>query len=117
MNAMRQDLQAREANLNQSEKNMGMGAALNVGTTIADGDTMPFYRAYDKEAVKLSKSLNITEAGAKSLMKEEYKAHQGRDLYTDCKEVEKQYHLPKMEAEKQQQKATHAQSKTHSVQR
>ena len=116
MNAMRKDLQAREANLTQSEKNMAMRAALNVGTTIADGDTMPFYQAYDKEAVKLSKSLGITESGAKSLMKEEYKAHQGRDLYADCKEVEKQYHLPKVEAEKQQQKATRVQTKTRSLQ-
>lgn len=116
MNAMRKDLQTREANLNQSEKNMAMGAALNVGTSIADGDTMPFYKAYDKEAVKLSKSLNISESGAKSLMKEEYKAHQGRDLYADCKDVEKQYHLPKMEAEKQQQKAARVQTKTQSIQ-
>ncbi len=117
MNAMRQDLKTREADLTQSERNMVMRAALNVGTTIAEGETMPFYLAYDKEAVKLSKSLNITEAGAKSLMKEEYKAHQGRDLYADCKEVEKQYHLPKVEAQKQQQKAARAQTKTHSVQR
>jgi len=105
MNALREDLQTREANLTQSEKNMGLSAALDVGTSIANGDTMPFYRAYDQEAVKLSKSLSITETGAKSLMKEQYKAHQGRDLYADCKEVEKQYHLPKVEAEKQQLKA------------
>ncbi len=114
MNALRQDLQNREANLTQGEKSMGLHAAINVGTRIADGDTMPFYRAYDQEAVKLSTSLNITEAGAKSLMKEEYKAHQGRDLYADCKEVEKQYHLPKVEAQRRQQKAARSKTLTRS---
>jgi len=114
MNAFREDLQTREANLTQTEKSMGLSAALDVGTNIANGDTMPFYRAFDQEAVKISNSLNITEAGAKTLMKEQYKAHQGRDLYADCKDVEKQYHLPKVEAEKQQLKAAHSKTRTRS---
>jgi len=114
MNAMRQDLQNREANLTQSEKNQAMGAALNVGTNIAEGKTMPFYRAYNQEAVKLSKSLKITEAGAKTLMKDVYRAHEGNDLYSDCKTIEQQYHLPKVEAQRQQQKATQSKTLTRS---
>jgi hypothetical protein len=112
MNAMREDLQSREANLNQTEKSMGLSAALNVGTKIANGETMPFYRAYDEEAVSLSKSLNITETGAKMLMKEEYRTHNGGELYSDCKAIEQQYHTPKLEAEKQQVKAARTRNVT-----
>ncbi len=105
MNQMRKKLMEREASLGDEDKKLAMGHALNVGTRIASGDTMPFYRAYDHEAVQLSRSIGITEKSARSLMTSEFKSHEGKELYAHGKEIEKQYHHPKLEADKQQRQA------------
>lgn len=105
MNQMRKKLMERESSFGEEDKKLAMGHALNVGTRIASGETMPFYRAYDHEAVQLSRSLDITEKGARALMTTEFKSHEGKELYAHGKEIEKQYHHPKLEADKQQRQA------------
>jgi hypothetical protein len=114
MNQMRESLIQRETNLGQSEKTQAMSHACNIGVTISEGETMPFYRAYDHQAVKLARSLDITETGAKTLMKDEYRLQNGKELYEDCKAIEKQYHLPKMEAKKNQRQAERTRSQSRS---
>ena len=70
-----------------------------IGPMIQQGQTQPFYKAYDQAATELSQTLKITQSGAKALMKDAYKAAHGRDLYEASKEVEDAYHKPVREAE------------------
>lgn len=108
MNQMREELMEREANRKMTDKAFAAGEALVIGGLIKDGDeqskSMPFYKAYDQQALKVAQKLNITESGAKSLMKEGFKeqAPDGQELYDWGKELEAKYHTPNVEAEKEQ---------------
>ena len=81
---------------------------------IQEGETRPFYQAYDAAAVTLAGELGITQSGAKALVKDVFQAHHGRDLYGAGKEIEAAYHRPVREAEIAQRKAEKLQTRTHS---
>lgn len=98
MNQFRESLMAREKNLDGNDRAKAIGNARGIGQLIQDGETMPFYRAYDKQAVNLASQLGITESGAKSLMREAFKEQEGRELYDWGKELEKEHHFPRREA-------------------
>ena len=112
MNQMREGLMQREASIGPQDKTKAMEHALDIGVLIEKGETMPFYRAYDQQAVKLSRDLGITETGAKTLMKQEFKHREGSELYDYGKSFEKKYHLPKVEAEKNQRQSTRSRSRS-----
>lgn len=101
MNEMREKLMERESAVRDLAQPEALGHARGVVPLIRDGETMPFYRAFDHEAGELARKHRITESGAKSMMKEAYEKAEGRDLYRDGKAAESEYHLPKREAEKQ----------------
>ena len=61
---------------------------------IRDGETMPFYRAYDYAGCALAEKLNITETGAKELMTTAYREIEGRELYEFGKALEKKFVVP-----------------------
>ena len=90
-----------------------------IGPMIQQGQTQPFYQAYDQAATELSQTLKITQSGAKALMKDAYKAAHDRDLYEASKEVEDAYHKPVREAEIAARKAEklEAESQTRSQNR
>lgn len=98
MNQMREELMEREAKSPEDAKEFALEEAWRIETMIRDGDTMPFYRAYDHAAHTVSDHLYITESGAKTLMKEAFREAQGSELYDAGKAWEKQYHAPKREA-------------------
>lgn len=98
MNETREALMEREAVLRDTGHEQALQYARSIGPRIAEGETMPFYRAYDETAVMMAKQHSITEAGAKELMKEAYRQAEGRELYDDCKELEERHHTPKREA-------------------
>jgi hypothetical protein len=60
----------------------------------------PFYQAYDISADTLSTEFNITEAHAKTLMKDAYEAKHRQDLYTKGKEAEAKFFKPERREEK-----------------
>lgn len=95
MNQMREALMERESGMMETAGAEALGHAQKIERLIKEGDTMPFYRAYDREAAALARNFNITEAGAKSLMKQVYQAAVARDLYEVGKEAEREYHMPK----------------------
>jgi len=114
MNETREALMAREAPLrgdgrarNDALKD-GLQHARSVLEDIQAGETMPFYRAYDAQAVALSATHNITEAGAKDLMKEAYREAEGTELYEVGKAAEEEFHKPVREAEIAERKAAQA---------
>lgn len=105
MNEMREALMAREETVRDLIKPDAFDHARRVEPLIREGETMPFYQAYDREGVALARKHGITETGAKSMMKEAYRDETGRSLYEDGKAAEKEHHLPRREAEKKERDA------------
>lgn len=100
MNQMREGLMEREVTLRETGQDQALHHARSIEGMIKDGETMPFYRAYDHAAVQMAQQHNITEAGAKTLMKYSFAHAEGRELYEASKELEQQFHRPKREAER-----------------
>ncbi len=115
MNATREALLENEKNLPETAREQAIQAARNIEGLIRDGETMPFYKAYDHEGGNLARSLNITENGAKHLMTESYRAVEGRELYETGKALEEKYHRPKVEAARQEREQERAQRRVQSM--
>lgn len=97
MNAAREALLQNEKNLPEAAREQSVQAARKTLDSIAQGETEPFYKAYDREGSMLARALNITESGAKQLMVESYRAIEGRELYETGKELEEKHHKPKVD--------------------
>jgi hypothetical protein len=100
MNQMREDLVKREEKLPAKSKALALDYANAVGTMIEQGTKINFNRAFAHQAQAMASELMITDAGAKRLMKEEFKAVKDRDLYEWGKEMEDKFYKPQIEAEK-----------------
>ena len=72
---------------------------------------MPFYRAYDHAAVSMAEQHNITETGAKEMMKTAYRETAGKELYDTGKELEKAHHEPVREEQRQERAANRNQAR------
>ncbi len=122
MNQMREGMMAREAKLlgregkspeqqpvkpqlSDTEKQRASQAAKDVGQMIQEGNKMAFHRAYAHQAITLAQDFKITETGAKTLMKEQFKQVENRDLYTWGKEQEEKYYRPQIKAEQEAREA------------
>jgi hypothetical protein len=101
----------REAIMRESGHEQTLHHAHTVETMIQDGDTMPFYLAFDRAAVEMARKHDITEAGAKSMMKEAYARETGRDLYEVGKELEREFHMPRREKARRAEGAAQEQSR------
>ena len=99
MNKMREDLMARQKDIETGAQDRALHHAQRVQQFIQTGDTMPFYRAYDQAATDMAREHGITEAGAKDMMKKAFEKAEGRSLYEAGKEVEQAYHKPAREAQ------------------
>jgi hypothetical protein len=102
MKQMREGLLKREAEVKDTINEQAIEHARGIEPLIRDGETMPFYRAYDRQAAKMATTFGITQAGAKTMMKDAYEKIEGRDLYETGKALEEKYHLPAREAAKQE---------------
>lgn len=110
MNQMRESFLEREKKLleKQNKKTLSKAdqktithATEGVGEMIRQGDKIPFYRAYAHQAAELANNLEITDAAAKTLMKNQFKQTDERDLYEWGKELETEYYQPQIDAEKE----------------
>tara|TARA_R110002072_G_scaffold302883_1_gene489462 strand:+ start:12373 stop:12981 length:609 start_codon:yes stop_codon:yes gene_type:complete len=115
MNATREAILENEKNLPETAREQALQAARNIEGLIRDGETMPFYKAYDHEGSNLARSLSITENGAKHLMTESYRAVEGRELYETGKALEEKHHCPKVEAARQEREQERAQRRVQSM--
>lgn len=102
MNQMREGLKAREDEIKGSVTEQAIAHARQIEPLIRDGNTMPFYKAFDHQAGQMARTFGITQAGAKVMMKEAYQKIEGRDLYETGKALEEKFHLPAREAEREQ---------------
>ena len=73
MNALRETLLNNERTLPESARESAIQSARQILHSIAQGETEPFFKAYDRESNKLAQELNITESGAKKIMVESYR--------------------------------------------
>lgn len=100
MNQMREDLMAREADVRGIAQDDALQHAQTIPVMIQDGETMPFYQAFDRAALNMAEQHNISEVAAKTMMKEAFERAESRDLYAVGKEAEQEFHQPKREAER-----------------
>lgn len=103
MNQMREGLAERESKLTKAQTGLAYDFALATGKMIEDGDKISFNRAFNHQAAQLARQLDITDASAKRLMKEEFKAAEADlDFYEWGKDIEDRFYRPQIEAEKEQ---------------
>lgn len=112
MNKMRVALKEREENLPDTADRDALDHARMIEPLIRDGDTMPFYRAYDYVGGALAEKLKITEVGAKELMKTAFRKGESGELYDHGKALEKQFHQPVREAAQQAREAKRDQTRS-----
>ena len=112
MNQMREDVIRQDAKIGPEQ---AARYAQQVGPLIKDGETMPFYRAYDKASHQMAGDHGITQTRAKELMTEAHSlaqpAKNGQSLYNLGKELEEAYHYPKIEAERTARKVKASQNR------
>ena len=101
MNQMREQLLEREEKLTPAQTKLGYDYALAVGEMIEKGDKINFNRAFAHQGQELARELDITDAGAKRIMKDEFKAAENADLYDWGKKLEDEFYRPQIEAEKE----------------
>lgn len=103
MNQMREGLAERESKLTRAQTGMAYDFALATGKMIEEGNKISFHRAFNHQATQLAGQLGITDAGAKRLMKEEFKtAEADLDFYEWGKDIEERFYKPQIEREKEQ---------------
>ena len=112
MNQTREGFLERENKLREAGQDQALHHARSIEGMIKEGETMPFYRAYDHAAVSMAVQHNITETGAKELMKTVYREVEGKELYESGKAMEKAHHEPVREAERQQRAANRSQKQS-----
>jgi len=116
MNQQREQLMGREADLPDTAMSDALHQAKRVEEIIRKHETKPFYRALDHAGYTLAEHLGITETGAKELMRDAYRKAEGRELYDDGKAWEKEFHLPKRDAERKSERKQTS-NKTRALQR
>ena len=104
-NQMREKLIEREKAPSQPMKEEALTYARQFEGLIKDGETMPFFRAYDRAAAAFADQSGISETGAKKLMQDAYRDVERRELYETGKAIEEKYHTPKREAERSAREA------------
>lgn len=105
MNQMREGLNQRDTALGETLKEEAHAYARAIEPLIRDGETMPFFRAYDHAANAYADHKGITETAAKQRMQDAWRSLEGRELYETGKALEEKIHRPKREAERQQREA------------
>ena len=113
-NAMLKRLMDREAQVSDEDRGRALDHAERMPALIKDnsGYTRPFYRAYDLAGAMVANELGITEAKAKSLIKETYEEKHGRSFYDEGKKLETQHHIPRVEKQRAEQKETQVRSRS-----
>ena len=105
MNQMRENYIKRADEVKESAREDAIAHARGIESLIADGETMPFYRAYDTSSAQLAERFGITQAAAKTMMKDAYREIEGREIFETGKALEEQHHRPRVEAEQARREA------------
>ncbi|XWN32081.1 MAG: hypothetical protein ROR55_02905 [Devosia sp.] len=102
MNQMREDIMKREDALTPEQKRRAESSPPEIEAIMRNGRLMTFNRAFSHAASELSKELQITEHGARSLIRDSFKERNGeRDIYDWGKELDEAFYRPQVEADRQ----------------
>lgn len=100
MNQMREDLAKREEVLSDTHRAQAYSQACAIGELMENGVKLSFNRAFAYQAQSFAAEHNVTDACAKRLMREEFAAAEGSDLYAWGKELDDSIYRPQIEAVK-----------------
>lgn len=100
MNQMREELAKREENFTDEQRQIAYQHACDIGQMMEEGNKLSFHRTAAHQAQTLATEFGITDAGAKRLMAEEFKAAENSELYDWGKELDEQHYRPQIDAEK-----------------
>lgn len=106
MNQMREELMEREKTMPRDARDKAYQYAADIGDMVRDGNKMSFFRAQAHQAEMLAREFRITDAGARGIMAEAFKAAEGRELADWGKELDDQHYRPQIEAEKAEREKT-----------
>lgn len=101
MNQMREELAKREETITDDYRAQAYTRASAIGDLMENGVKLSFHRAYAHQAQQLAEQIGVTDACAKRLMREEFTAAEGSELFDWGKELDETVYRPQIEAEKQ----------------
>ena len=114
MNDMRKEFAERAEKLTDEQRQGAYQYAVDIGVMVENGDKLSFNRAFAHQAQTLGQELGITDAYAKSLMIEEFRAVETAELFDWGKELDERFYRPQIEAEKAERGAQRSQEKSRS---
>ncbi|MEM7069448.1 MAG: hypothetical protein AAF478_11250 [Pseudomonadota bacterium] len=100
MKEMLEGFTHRENNLTNEQKNIAYPYASEIASMIENGNKISYNRAVSHQARQCALELNITDAGAKRLMAEQFEEVQGISLHQWGRELDEKFYKPQIEAEK-----------------
>jgi hypothetical protein len=102
MNQMREGLVKREETITDDDRAQAYSEACKIPDVMKSGLKISFNRAHAHQAEQFAKQIGVTDACAKRLMREEFAAAEGSELYDWGKELDETVYRPQIEAEKQE---------------
>jgi hypothetical protein len=100
MNQMREDYAKREEAITDNHRAQAYSQACAIGEFMENGIKLSFNRTYAHQARQLAEEIGVTDACAKRLMREEFKAAENAELFDWGKELDEKYYRPQIEAER-----------------
>ena len=114
MNDMRKAFAERAEKLTEEQRQGAYQYAVDIGAIMESGNKLSFNRTFAHQAQSLGQELGVTDAYAKSLMIEEFRAVENAELFDWGKELDEQFYRPQIEAEKAEREAQRDQEKSRS---
>lgn len=98
LNEMRKQLESNFEQLTPEQVNSAAPHIDKIRERVETGDKITFRRAVSHEAADLGSSLNITDAAARSLIKDSFEAKNEQTFYDWGKQLDEQFYKPQAEA-------------------
>ncbi|MCW2308830.1 hypothetical protein [Rhodobium gokarnense] len=114
MNDLRKEFAERAEKLTDEQRQGAYQYAVDIGVTVENGDKLSFNRAFAHQAQTLGQEFGITDAYAKSLMIEEFRAVETAELFDWGKDLDERFYRPQIDAEKAEREAQRSQEKSRS---
>lgn len=114
MNDMRKAFAERAEKLTDEQKRTAYDHACGIGDMVENGNKISFYRAFAHQAQTMANAIGVTDAYAKSLMVEEFRAVESTELFDWGKQLDEQFYSPQIEAEKAEREASRERGRSRS---
>ncbi|MBG6166776.1 polyhydroxyalkanoate synthesis regulator phasin [Labrenzia sp. EL_195] len=112
LNEMRKQLETNFEQLTSDQVNSAATHIDKIRVRVETGDKITFRRAVSHEAADLGSSLNITDAAARSLIKDSFETKNEQSFYDWGKQLDEQFYKPQAEAARLENKANRDQKQS-----